>query len=507
MNSDLLSLAPTAIMKIYEATCLDLIRGLSKDLAEDKPTMESFTSINGVDKCVQEINFTQPISELYKKYHNPKISLSNSEDANSTYSWKTFNSKIEISKIGNHDMSINESMEIAGKLRKDIGDQFYGMLLSTKGNKKSRVIFNPLHPIIVAELLKEETSIDKDKKQWSIAIYTWKVKDEFQKKYPLLYKKTDYIPEIANIIASINTPSQYVIENKDFNVDIVDDKFVLNFAEIKRRRDDNEIIEEESNGSRNYLIPGQIINISGVAYPYYNVVYSRRGLAWNMSPMYGANISHPYNQSTRNEMEGGSRICTHSGNSKTQMGVSSLNHCNTTSPLNQSLMNEGSMTYAGQCVEASLEMFLGEAYNIPDTTPEKALTFQEFKDENGGNGTKADFLKYIKNRLETVMESEKNGEAKALVPDTLEPPTETIVADYPIHNPELTYAEGNIVRDTAWIENDPLGQLRIMRNGRWENYIPPIDLNDIEINDFDTVPLTAEELELRADMQREQVTA
>ena len=483
--SSLLSLAKTVDQCVYEATCLDLIRELSKNLAEDKPTMESFTSINGVDKCVQEINFTKAISDIYKKYHNPKIRVPDQgTQRDSTYSWRKFTSFIDISKIGNHDMSINQAMEIAGKLRKDVGDQFYGMLLSTKGAKKSRTIFNPLHPIIVAEFLKEETSINKTHKQWSIAIYTWKKKGDFQNKYPGLYNKTDYIPEIANIIASINTPSQYVIENKDFNVDIIDDKFVLKFTEIKRRRENNEIIKEEENGARNYLIPGQIINISGVAYPYYNIIYSRKGLAWNMTPMYGANINHPQDQNTNNGMEGGSRICTHSGNSKTQMGVSSLNHSNTTSPLNSILLSDGAMTYAGQCVEASLEMFLGESYNGGDITPEKALTFQEFKDENGGNGSKAQYLDYIKNRLTQTMEaSAENGKAKEEdVSGSNEPPLEQTATAYPNWEQGVRYEQGDIVRDTLMTENDPLGQLRInIGNGVWQDHTPPIDLNNINL--------------------------
>lgn len=402
---------------IYESTCLDLIRELSKNLAEDKPTMESFTSMNGLDKCVQEINFNKSIKDLYAKYHNPGIKAPQSnKDVDIAYSWTKFTQEMEISKIGEYDMSINEAVKLAGEVRKEIGDRFYGLLLSTKGKKQERTVFNPLHPVLVAELQKEDTSLNKDEKIWSMAIYTWIEESKYKENFPTMWNDESYITEIATIITSINSPANYIVENKDFNVDIVDDKFVLNYKEIKRQRDSGEEILEDSSGDRNYMVPGQIINISGVAYPYYNVVYSRLGLAWNITPMYAANINHPQGQSTGSGMEGGSRICTHSGNSKTQMGISALNHCNTTSPLNSYILTPGALTFAKQCSEASLEMLLGEEYSF-NNEPEVVLSYQEFIAENDG-ATKAQYLSYIKKRMAQKMadaEAEGTGELPGVV--------------------------------------------------------------------------------------------
>lgn len=463
MQSSLISLVQTPTQKIYEATCLDLIRELSKDLSQDVPTGESFTSVNGIDKCVEEINFNAEIKNLYKKYHNPNIRRE--EEDIQKIGWQTFNNAISITKVGDHNMSIEDSILLAAEVRKDVGEDLYGILLSSAGKKKERTIFNPLHPVIVSELGREDTSIDVKEKKWSLAIYTWNDYIKPKDKFPALYNNENYINEIATIIASISTPSKYMIENKNFNVDIVDNSFIMKYDQIKRLKESGEILNEEGSGERNYIIPGQIINISGVAYPYYNVVYSRKGLAWNISPMYGANISHPFAQKTGSGMEGGSRICTHSGNANTQNGVSSLNHSNTTSPLNRSILNEGSLTYASQCVDASLEMFLGDKYKEHEAVPEKALTFQQFKEENGGNGTKAQYLSYIKNRLNNTMDKEP-GEVVA------EPIVQKRISPYEYHDGNKGYETGEIVID-KYMEENEFGGHRILTKNGWKDYIVP----------------------------------
>ena len=573
--SSLLSLEKTPMQAIYEHTCLDLIRELSKNLSEDKPTMESFTSINGLDKSVQEINFTEGVKDLYKQYHNPQI-LSDSNPH--SMRWKYWNPDMDILKLGNHDMSINEAMEIAGNLFKDIGHQFYGMLLTTKGGKKDRTIFNPLHPIMVAELKKEHSTFNLDAKHWSISIYSFK--DDKRKNNDVLLTRKNYINEIATIISSINSPANYVIENKGFHVDIINDKFVLDYEEIKRERTSNNLITEDDSGDRNYIIPSQIINIAGIAYPYYGVTYSRKGLAWNMTPLYHANIGHPHNQSTHDGMEGGSRICTHSGNSKTQMGVSSLNHSNTTSPLNSALLCQGAMEYSEQSLSASLEMFLGDEFLKSQGSGERVLTFKEFKKENDGVGTKKQYLSYIKNRMADKMDMEQdniepepttivhfeNGtvypfgaivkyegrayeaiaeEGASLIPE----PGNTVVwkdlsPEAPILAPEPTimdippidlntivvptevgdwnedhgmYTAGEIVRhdDQIWVANRNTG-LRPNRtpNRAWTSVDEPVAaIEDPLAAEMEIAtpehpfgrPLTHEELELRNDLQREQV--
>jgi len=461
MNS-LLSLAKTADQAIYEATCLELIRELSKNLAEDKAEKESFTSINGLDKAVQEINFTTGIKSLFEKYHNGSIDYPRIEsERDNQVRYGNFTRDLQIMKIGNHDMSINQAMEIAGNLYQEIGPQFYGMLLTTKGREKTRTIFNPLHPVMVAELKREDSVFDLEEKKWSISTYLFE--DAEYAKYAENRNNENYIDEIATIIASINSPANYITENLDFNVDIQNDKFVLNYIEIKRERDSGEIINQDGSASRNYIVPSQIINISGVAYPYYGTIYSRKGLAWNLSPMYHANIHHPHGQSVSHGMSGGSRICTRSGESRTQMGLSSLNHCNTTSPLNSYLLMEGSMTYAEQSMRAGLEMFLGDEFKEYGTVAGKALTYQEFLTQNEGNGTRKLYLRYLKNRLDTKMDE-----------TPIEVVAELVEPKYPYYDSDVEYKGGDIVIDRL-LEDNKFGGLRILdpRTLLWSDYTEP----------------------------------
>lgn len=464
--TSMLSLAKTPMQAIYEATCIDLIKELSDGLVEDIPTNESYTSIHGLNHSVEEINYTKAIENIATKYHNPKL-MRISGGPNTGYN--DFHNEMDIMKVGQMDMSINEAIAMAAEIIKDAGTQFYGMLLMDEGRNKKKVAFNPLHPIIVSELIKEDTSIDRDKKEWTLAVFSWKDGREeyFKKKYPHYYNEESYAEEIATLIASIDTPSEYIIENKDFRVDIEHDQFVLNYEQIKRLKDSGDIIKQEPTDARSYIIPGQLINVGGVGYPYYNTIYSTKGLAWNMSPMYGANINHPQGQETRNGMMGGSRICTNSGNSKTQKGIAALNHCNTTSPLNRDCMEKGSMSYANQCIQLSLELLLGDEYG---GVQEKALTFQEFVSENDG-ATKAQYLKYIRDRMKNMMSEEPKEKAPKQKKEN--------VLKYKMYNGNTNYRAGDVCVDGSYDKNqwnDPRGRLRIMTKTGWEDFNK--DLND-----------------------------
>ncbi len=152
--TSLLNLKQSPMQKVYEATCLDLIRELSQNLAEDRPTKESFTSIHGVDKCVQEVNFTKAIETLYKKYHNPDISSGGSNSqTDSYYSWQYFNKEMDISKIGDYDMSIEQAMEIAGNLKKDVTKIF----LTASGGPFREKPFDEFKSITLKDALNHPT--------------------------------------------------------------------------------------------------------------------------------------------------------------------------------------------------------------------------------------------------------------------------------------------------------------------------------------------------------------
>ena len=544
----MLSLAATPMQKIYEQTCLELVRELSKDLVKDVPTNDSFTSINGLASAVEDINFTSGVNNLMKKYHNPGIyHLSGGRGK----AWSMFKDTIEITKVGSGDMSINDAIAMIGPIYKEIGDNLYGMLLMDSRKGKKRQIINPLHPLIVSNIKNPDRDFKLDEKNWTIAIYSFREKGRSIIKNALKdqFTKTDYMPEIASLIASIDNPSLYFVENKNFAVEIENDQFVLNYEEVKTLKDSGEILKEEDSVGRSYLIPGQIINISGVAYPYYGTIYSTKGLAWNLTPMYGANVSHPEGQARGSGMEGGSRICTHSGNSKTQMGVSSLNHCNTTSPLNSECMEAGSMTYAEQCVSSSIELLLGDEFITGLSKEDKALTFQEFVTENDG-ATKKQYLLYIKNRLTSKMEQGTN----EVVAKSIDVSAVNDITDHTLwrefkSGEGFDWADGTIshtgfingvaqdpkmIIGSSWRDLDSQEVAQWLADNEYVGIDPeqrqvepgevlpftaimdrtdPIDLNTIFVNNQEVtafgeeVPLTEEERELVRDLQAAQVVA
>ena len=128
--TNMLSLAATPLQKIYEQTCLDLVRELSKDLVKDIPTSDSYTSVNGLGFAVEDINFTTGVKELMDKYHNPKIPK-RAEEPN-LMAWKGFRDTIEITKVGSGDMSINEAIAILGPIYTEVGNTFMVRYLWTK---------------------------------------------------------------------------------------------------------------------------------------------------------------------------------------------------------------------------------------------------------------------------------------------------------------------------------------------------------------------------------------
>ena len=146
MSTNMISLAPTALQKIYEQTCLDLVRDLSKDLVKDTPTSDSYTSVNGLGFAVEEINFTSGVEGLMKKYHNPNM---NKITDGSAKGWNKFGLRIEITKVGDGNLSINQAKAMIGDIYKETKQDLYGVLLMDVRKGKKRQIVNLLHPVIV----------------------------------------------------------------------------------------------------------------------------------------------------------------------------------------------------------------------------------------------------------------------------------------------------------------------------------------------------------------------
>lgn len=385
----ILDIGKTPLQAIYENTAIELIEEISESLIEGRDISRTFTEANGLDMSVVNIEYNENIDQMIKKYHNPEKPLrSQAEGSRESYG-RNIRDAMEIAKIGTKDLSINDAMGIIKELYKDIGVKLYGALLVSEN-----ITFNPLHPLIMSQLV-EEGKFNLEEKIYTLAIYTFK--PEYQPKTWMVGNE-DFTMEIAGIVTSVMHTSLYHIENTNIHVDIENDKFVINYSEsfINNETGDAVMSNNMENKVENYLIPAQIINISGIAFPNYGSLYSKKGLAWNLTPMRHANINSP---DSNKKLDNGSRICTHSGNSKTQMGLSSLNHCNTTSPLTKRILGDNFITYANKAVEVSLAvMFDGYERNPAKEEEEKPLTFQEFLEEYE-DATRIEYISYLKDRI------------------------------------------------------------------------------------------------------------
>lgn len=153
---------------------------------------------------------------------------------------------------------------------------------------------------------------------------------------------------------------------------------------------------------QSYVIPGQILNLKGITYPYYGAIYVKGGRAWNLSPMLATNIDNP--KEIRAGYKTGSSICTKVGDSRTAKGCMTLNHSNTTSQRNPTTLRDGSMGYAQVAVDVALSMFFNDYDGTVQLEPKnKKMTLQEFL-KTEPTLTKRDYLKYLRLRIQEKME-------------------------------------------------------------------------------------------------------
>ena len=67
-------------------------------------------------------------------------------------------------------------------------------------------------------------------------------------------------------------------------------------------------------------------------------------------------------------------------------------------------MEAGSMTYAYQAMDAALDLLLGEEEKVEEVEETKTMTYKEFVEANDG-ATKAQFILYVRNRLDKELET------------------------------------------------------------------------------------------------------
>ena len=405
----MLNLNKNANDVIYEKTCIDIFETF-KDSNKDISIKKENTNTELYNKVIQ-VELTDKIDKIRKKFHSNNYSqLASNNYSNNSSIIKN----IEIAKIGEKNISINQTIDIVENLYKDIGNKLFGALLISN----SKRIINPFHPIIAKEI--SENKIDKDENIYTLAIYTYK--DSFDLN-SLIDKSLDFSENIIDILANTSKESSYIVKNKNFELKKnVYNELIIEYEEEIYNNSTNEKMDDDFVYDIAYIIPIQVLNSGGVPFPYYGYIYTTKGVAWNLSPMYSANISRP---STTGNPLGGSRICSKIGSGKTIKGMSALNHSNLTSPLNQSVFKNGWIEYGIESFKIGFT-FYKDIDNVKEKDlkqePIKTLTLRKYLKEYPSNSRK-DYLTYLKNKINEQKEWILNNKQKE-ENDTAEQPTE-----------------------------------------------------------------------------------
>ncbi len=403
----LLSTQMTTEQLIYEKTCQDEFEKFAANLdAEAKPTatgiMEHPFPKFKMNRLVYSLTYNEKINTLAQEYHR--------DDGSKHIGYRDhigLDSYIDISKIGDHSFTFKEAMDLIRSVRESVGpDVFYGAVLANK----EHVDVNPLHPLVLNEFMRmSDTEFEKHGlTNYSVIIYTFNDGIKYiQKDYPYIFKTEErFTSDILNLVLGTKFKQETfsIMSNPELHKD--NDKFIIKYNEQIIDKNGNEIKINTKDATdklkQSYIIPGQILNLKGITYPYYGCIYVKGGRAWNLSPMLATNIDSPKERHAGADM--GSSICTKVGDSRTAKGCMTLNHSNTTSQRNPLTARAGSLGYAKVAIDVALSMFFNDYDGTIQLKPEdKKMTYQEFI-KTEPTLTKRDYLSYIKRRIEEKME-------------------------------------------------------------------------------------------------------
>ena len=401
------TLKKTTEQLIYEKTCQDEFEKFMISTTKEpvfKAHSEAFPNFS-MNRLVYSLTYNEFIRDLSNKYHTETNNVhlgytNNDEDEDSDYIGLA--NYIDLIKLGEHNFSFREAMDIIKQVREDLGpDVFYGAILA---NAKDSDV-NPLHPLVMHEFMRfnDEELIAHGLTNYTIIIYTFKDSiKKLKKKYPEHFEIKKSFPEdIVNLISGTDFKQDHFSIIEDGELIESNNRFKIKYKEIITDIDQNEILinagDEGNEYKQSYIVPGQILNLNGMIYPYYGAIYIKGGFGWNLSPMLATNISAPgYNDSDDDEY--GGEICTKIGDNRTAEGCKTLNHSNTTSQMNSLTFVEGSMGYAQVAVDIALSTFYDDFNAKKHIVEYKKLTWDEFSVINP-NKTRKDFLEYLRNRL------------------------------------------------------------------------------------------------------------
>ncbi len=402
----LFDLSQTTEQIIYQQTCQDEFEKFAANIdAEAKPTttgiMEHPFPKFKMNRLVYSLTYNEKIDNLAQEYH--------SEDGGGKHLGYRdhigMQSFIDVSKIGDHSFTFKEAMDVIRSVRESVGpDIFYGAVIVNN----QHVDVNPLHPLVLNEFMRmtEDQLIKYGLTNYSVIIYTFKdTWETIRKEYPTKFKvRKRFTSDVLDLVLGTKFKQETfsILSHPELRKN--GNRFFIDYTEKLIDKDGNEITvnaEDKTNQYlQSYVIPGQILNLSGVTYPYYGAIYVKGGRAWNLSPMLATNIDNPKSTTAKR----GSSICTKVGDTRTAKGCMTLNHSNTTSQRNPLTFIDGSMGYAQVAVDVALSMFFNDYDGTVQLEPkDKKMTFQEFL-KTEPELTKRDYLKYIRERMQSKME-------------------------------------------------------------------------------------------------------
>ncbi len=397
---------PSTEQQIYEKTCLDEFEKFRASFQDEatpttvKERGEAFPKFP-INRLVYSLTYNDKIDSLSKEYHSPE----NGGEIIGYSATIGMQKYIDVAKIGNHTFSFAEAMDVIRSIRESVGpDIFYGAVIA---NKKY-VDVNPLHPLVLNQFMRfnETELITHGLNNYSVIIYTFKEEwNLIKKQYPKKFKIEErFTQDVLDLVLGTKFKREAFTISSNFDMRMINGKYNIEYDEILVDKDgkklavDNPDINDKFKQS--YIIPGQILNLKGITYPYYGAIYVKGGRAWNLSPMLATNVDNPQDTTwTR-----GSGICTKVGDARTALGCQTLNHSNTTSERNPYTLRDGSLGYAQVAVDVSLSMYYHDYDGTVQLKPEdKKMTLTEFLKSNP-KAIKKDFFKYIRERIEKGME-------------------------------------------------------------------------------------------------------
>ena len=399
------SMRRTTEQLIYQKTCQDEFDKFKNNSEQEiepfsnKKEHEPFPRFQ-INRLVYSITYNDKISGLLSEYHKETENYVLGYNAQiRLYDY------IDVSKIGNHTFTFNEAMSVIKQMRETVGpDIFYGAVIANK----EHVDVNPLHPLVLNQFMRlTEKELEKyNLNNYSVIIYTFKDNwNKIRKKYPEKFEiKERYTKDILDLVMGVKFNIDIFNLKENIKMNMYENKFNIDYFEkfVDKNGKEVEINEHDSKNKykQSYVIPGQILNMKGITYPYYGAIYVKGGRGWNLSPMWATNIDNP-NRYAGKSVKKGSGICTKVGDSRTADGCKTLNHSNTTSERNDKTFTDGAMGYAQVAVDVSLSMFFPE-YTGKKTKVIKKLTYLQFQKQQIVT-TKKEYLMYLKNLMNQRM--------------------------------------------------------------------------------------------------------